>query len=336
MRSAVIVLSWNAADVALSCLASLAALAPGPEQLVVVDNASSDGSADLVAQRFPAVTLIRNQSNLGFSGGMNIGIRALLAQAQPPEVIILLNQDTLVDPGWLGAIDAAFEADPSAGAVGCKIRYPDGSIQHAGVTLDWPRAVAQHIGWHERDDGQYDVPRNFDLLTGAALALRSEALVRVGTLDEGYAPAYFEDADLCWRLRHAGYLLRYEPRATLVHQESLSLRDELTRSALYNRGRLRFVLKTYAFTDLLGPFANVERAFVRQYAHTAEGRVLRWAYAATLDALPGILAARRDLGVDTPASAPVAFHDLLVGLRHDLAYALHRRAIFCADTIASL
>lgn len=336
MRSAVIVLTWDAADDALSCLGSLAALNPAPDQIVVVDNASRDGSADLIAHRFPSFTLIRNQNNLGFSGGMNIGIRALLAQEQPPEAILLLNQDTLVDQGWLGALTAALEADPATGAVGCKIRYPDGRIQHAGVTLDWPRAIVSHVGWHERDEGQYDTPRNFEFLTGAALALRTEALIRVGMLDEGYAPAYFEDVDLCWRLRRFGYQLRYEPRATLIHQESLSLRDELTRSAHYNYGRLRFVLKTYPLADLLGPFAEAERAFACQYAHTAEGRALRWAYDGTLDALPGILAARRDLGVDAPTSVPTAFRDLLVGLRRDLAYALHRRATICADTIASL
>ncbi|NNJ09629.1 glycosyltransferase family 2 protein [Chloroflexales bacterium ZM16-3] len=336
MRSAVIVLTWNAADAALNCLGSLAALDPAADQIVVVDNGSADGTADLVAGRFPSITLIRNDRNLGFSGGMNVGIRALLAQDQPPEAIILLNQDTLVDAGWLAALTAPLEADPAIGAVGCKIRYPDGSLQHAGVTLDWPRAVAHHIGWHEADVGQHDVPRDLAFITGAALALRVDAVARVGLLDEGYAPAYFEDVDLCWRIRRAGYRLHYEPRATLIHQESLSLRDELTRSAHYNRGRMRFVLKTYALADLLGAFAEAERAFIRQHAHTAEGRALRWAYAGSLDALPDILAARRDLGVDTPVDAPDSIRDLLVGLRRELAHTLRRRAASCADTIASL
>jgi GT2 family glycosyltransferase len=336
MRSAVIVLTWNAADAALACLGSLAALDPAPDQVVVVDNASVDGSADRVAEHFPAVTLIRNAANLGFSGGMNVGMRALLAQKAPPEAIILLNQDTLVDTGWLAALTTALEADLTLGAVGCKIRYPDGSIQHAGVTLDWPRAVAHHIGWHEPDTGQHDAPQPMEFVTAAAVALRAEALARVGLLDEGYAPAYFEDVDLCWRLRRAGYRIGYAPAATLVHQESLSLHDELTRSAHYNRGRLRFVLKTYALADLLGPFVAAERDFMHMYGHQPEGRALRWAYAEALAALPDIIAARRALGLDTPDSALPALRNLLVGLRRELSHTLYRRAAACATEIYAL
>lgn len=335
MQSAVIVLTWNGGDEALACLERLAALDPAPAQVVVVDNASADGTAERVAARFPAFTLIRNERNLGFAGGMNTGMRALLAQAAPPEAIILLNQDTLVDPGWLGAITAPF-AEPAVGAVGCKIRYPDGTIQHAGVTLDWPRALARHVGWHEPDAGQHDTPRDAELLTFAAIALRSAALVQVGLLDEGYGPAYFEDMDLCRRLRLAGYTLRYEPRATLVHQESSSLRDELARSARYNHGRLRFVLKSYSLEQLLGPFAEAERAFIGLHGHHTEGRALRWAYAETLAALPGLVAARRALEPELPAEAHAAMAGLLIGLRRELAHTFYRRAAACADELIAL
>lgn len=335
MSGAVIVLTWNGGDSAIACLRSLAALDPAPERVVVVDNASVDGTADRVAAQLPALTLIRNGRNLGFAGGMNTGIRALLAERAPPEAIVLLNQDTMVDRGWLGAIVAPL-AEPAVGAVGCKIRYPDGTIQHAGVTLDWPRATARHVGWHEVDAGQHDTPRDVDGITFAAVALRSAALERVGPLDEGYGPAYFEDVDLCRRLRLAGYTLRYEPRATLVHQESRSIRDELARSARYNYGRLRFVLKSYSPRDLRGPFAAAEIAFLRDHAHTPEGRALRWAYAETLASLPGIIAARRALEPELPDSAEGAMRELLSRLRRELAYTLHRRASACADELVTL
>lgn len=333
MSSAVIVLTWNGGEAAIRCLESLAALDPAPGQVVVVDNASADGTPERVAASFPTFTLIRNERNLGFAGGMNSGIRALRDRT---ETIILLNQDTVVDRGWLGAITAPLADDPTLGAVGCKIRYPDGRIQHAGVWLDRPRAVAHHVGWHEADEGQHDTPRNVEFITAAAIALRAAAIARVGLFDEGYAPAYYEDTDLCWRLRRAGYTLRYEPQATLVHHESLSLRDELVRSGYYNRGRLRFVLKSYPPAELLGPFASAESAFLRRHAHYPEGRVLRYAYSETLAALPGIIAARQALEPELPGHAQASMGRLLLGLRRELARALYGRAIACADELQTL
>lgn len=336
MSNAVLVLTWNGGEAAMRCLEAVAALDPPPARVLVVDNASSDGTAERVAARFPAFNLIRNPRNLGFAAGMNIGIKALLALDPPPESIVLLNQDTLVDPGWLGAITAPLAEDMRIAAVGCKIRYADGSIQHAGVRLDWQRAVVHHIGWREADTGQYDAPCDAEYLTAAAIALRAAALAEVGLFDEGFWPAYFEDIDLCWRLRRAGYLLRYEPRATLMHAESLSLRDPLTRSACYNRGRLRFVLKSYPLDDLEGPFVAAERAFLAEHGHNPEGRALRYAYSESLAALPDIVAARRALEPDLPSEAAERLRDLLLSLRRELAGAFYRRAAVCAAELYSL
>jgi GT2 family glycosyltransferase len=336
VSSAVLVLTWNGGESAMRCLEAVAALDPAPGRVLVVDNASSDGTAAQVAARFPAFDLIRNPRNLGFAAGMNVGIKALLRLDAPPENIVLLNQDTLVDPGWLAAITAPLAENPRIAAVGCKIRYADGRIQHAGVRLDWPRAVARHIGWHKPDTGQHDAPCEAEYLTAAALALRAAALVEVGLFDEGFWPAYFEDIDLCWRLRRAGYLLRYEPRATLIHAESLSLRDALTRSAYYNRGRLRFVLKSYPLADLEGPFAAAERAFLAEHGHNPEGRALRYAYSESLAALPGIVAARLDLTPDPHPESAERLRDLLLSLRRELASVLHRRAAACAAELYNL
>lgn len=336
MRSAVIVLTWNGGEPALRCLASLAALDPAPDQVLVVDNASADGTPARVAQQFPGFTLLQNQRNLGFSGGMNRGITALLAPAEPPDAIVLLNQDTAVDRGWLGAIVAPLAVDAAVGAVGCKIRYPDGTLQHAGVVLERPRALARHVGLHEPDAGQFDAPRDVEFVTAAAIALRVTALRQVGLLDEGYAPAYFEDLDLCVRLRRAGYSLRYAPRATLLHQESTSLRDELTRSAHYNRGRLRFVLKHWGLAELRGSFAAAERAFLHQHGNHPESRVLRWAYAETLAALPALVAARCEQEPELPADTVDQLRALILDLRRELARALFQRANACADALVSL
>ena len=336
MNVAVLILSWNAVVPLQHCLRQVWALDPAPNQVMVVDNGSCDGSAEMVAHTFPLATLIRNGANLGFASGMNVGLRALMAQSVPPDLIILLNQDTLVDTNWLGALINAMRSDPTLGAVGCKILYPDGTIQHAGMFLEHPRAIAQHIGWHERDDGRFDQPTTMEFVTGAALALRRTTLEQVGLFDEGYAQAYFEDVDLLWRIRRVGYRIGYEPRATLVHHESLSLPDPLNRGALYNRGRLRFVFKSYPLEELFGPFATAERHSIIQCARSAEGRVLRWAYNETLTNLTGLVAARQILEPDLPTTTLSRMRTLLHELRQTLAHTLYRQAIMTAEEIRAL
>jgi GT2 family glycosyltransferase len=331
MRAAVVVLSWNAADEALACLASLAAQERPADRTIVVDNASADGSADRIAAAFPAAELFRNPRNLGFSGGMNVALRALLGEPAPPDVAVLLNQDTAADPGWLAGLLAPL-ADGSVGAVGSKIRFPGGALQHAGAALEWPRAIVRHVGWGEADEGQYDAPRDYELLTGAALALRLGALAEVGVFDEGYAPAYYEDADLCWRLWRAGHRLVYAPAATLAHQESHSTRDTVTRMAYYHRGRLRYVVKRLPIDELTAVFAPAEEAYLAAHAAAPEGRALRWAYAEALSALPETLAARASFHPPEPRAAD-AIREMLLGLQRTQSRALYASALATAATL---
>jgi O-antigen biosynthesis protein len=331
MRVGLILLTWNAADAALACLDGIAQLRRQPDHLLVVDNASADETAARIRQQFPNVTLIQNERNLGFSGGMNVGITALQRLPEPPDVVALLNQDTLLDPGWLDAIVAPF-VQPKVGAVGSKILYPDGTIQHAGKYHEWPRAVAQHVGWHEVDRGQYDEPRAFKDVTFAAVALRMAALNTVGLFDEGYAPAYYEDSDLCWQLRHHGYTIWYQPSAIVTHAESLSIRDAARRSQLYNRGRLRFVLKTYAPDDIWGAFADSERAFIAKHGRSIEARALRWAYIATVSELSSVLAARNTIRPALESLDQAAATRLLIDFKRALAQSLYDRARQTIDT----
>ncbi len=335
MNVGVIILTWNARDAALACRASLAQQTHQPQHILVVDNASADDTVVRIRREYPDTWLIENKHNLGFAGGMNVGITALQALPEPPEIVVLLNQDTVLTPSWLREITAPF-VDPEVGAVGCKILYPDGTIQHAGKFLEWPRAVAQHVGWHERDLGQYDQPQTVEDVTAAAIALRMDALRSVGLLDPGYAPAYYEDSDLCWRLRRRSYSIVYAPNARLTHHESLSISDEVRRSQLYNRGRLRFVLKSYTLTDILGPFAESEREFIAEHGRGAEARALRWAYIETLVQLPGILQARAEFHPALSGDESAALAQLLLDLKRALAQALYQRGIAAIETISSL
>src|SRR3712207_242617 len=174
MNVAVLVLAWNAAAAVAACLQTLARQQRAPDYTLVVDNASTDDTVECIEKQFGHVHLIRKETNMGYALGMNTGLQALQALPEPPDEVVLLNQDTLLEPDWLGELIIPFENDTHIGAVVCKIRYPDGTIQHAGKYLEWPRAVAQHVGWHEPDHGQYDQPRECDSVTAAAIGLRME------------------------------------------------------------------------------------------------------------------------------------------------------------------
>jgi GT2 family glycosyltransferase len=278
LKATVIILSWNGVEELPACLDAALAQEGAAVDLLVVDNGSADGSAALVRERYPVVRLVENGRNLGFAAGMNVGMRLLRDTAEPPDVVVLLNQDTIVAPDWLRSILAPFEEDDQIGAVGCKIYYSDGrTLQHAGAWIEPARAIPRHYGYGESDQGQYDQPRTFEYVTGAALALRMRALDQVGLLDEGYTH-FFEDVDLCWRLRRASYLVHYAPAATLRHAESRSVADPVRRGALFNRNRLRYIAKTFPSERLWIDFRCVERAFLLAYGFGAEARALQWAY----------------------------------------------------------
>jgi len=206
---AVIIVTYNSALYIESCLDSLADCG-GQPQIIVVDNASADGTADAVA-RYPTVKLIQNQKNLGFAAAVNRG-----AQATQGDPLILLNPDTLVFPGYLERLLSSLR-DPSIGVAGCKILEPDGvTLQHAGGVVA-ANALTQHVGRGEEDRGQYDELAEVDYVTGAGLAIRREVWESLGGFDEGYWPAYFEETELCWQARARGYRVVFVPEAVLLH-----------------------------------------------------------------------------------------------------------------------
>jgi GT2 family glycosyltransferase len=281
-------------------------------EVIVVDNGSTDGSPDFVAKNFPQVQLIRNARNLGFAIGVNIGIKAAIG-----DVIVLLNQDTVVQEGWLKALVEALWADGKVGIAGCKLLYPDGkTIQHAGGTVEYPSGLALHYGYREKDEGQWDEPRDVDYVTGAAMAIRRDVLERVGLFDEGFSPAYFEDIDICYRAREKGFLVRYVPHSILIHHESSSIGDKLL-SFYYQRSRIRFILKHYTPQQILDDFLASEEAGKEVALQRGQGRALRRAY------LEGILIAPRILmerwGADAEAIVNVV--EGLQKLREDLSEA---------------
>ena len=288
----IVIPAWNGMAYLAACLDALRADAvPGGAagvEVIVVDNASTDGSPDLVADRYPEVRLIRNRDNLGFAGACNVGLEAARGR-----ILVLLNQDTRVYPGWREALCRALQA-PRAGVAGCKSLYADGeTIQHAGGRIEWPLGMARHDGAGERDTGQWDVPRQVEYVTGAAMAFRRDVLEAVGLLDEGFWPGYYEDADFCYRVREAGYEVWYVPDALLVHAESASLAGTALLLQSFHQGRLRFVIKHLPPARFVDEFVPAEQAAHLEGARGEAALALRMAYLRAIPAVASLYSLRR-------------------------------------------
>jgi len=274
-RASVIVLSWNGETYLPDCLNAVMSQTHTPHEVILVDNASTDGSVESVATNFPPVRIICNDENLGFAGGMNVGLKLATG-----DITVLLNQDTVVREDWLAELVKAMEADEHIGIAGCKILYTDGqTIRHAGGYLEYPLGLAHHYGCGELDQGQWDEQREVEYVTGAAMAIRREVLERIGYLDEDFFPAYFEDADICFRARQSGYKVVYVPTAVLLHHESASTETEtVEQHYCYHRNRLRLLLKHYTLEQFKQDFLPIERERFALPLPLNEVRALRRSY----------------------------------------------------------
>lgn len=297
-----LVLAWNGRAYLHDCLNALTHQTyQGRHAILVVDNASTDDSRDLIQRDFPNIALHTNQRNLGFAGGNNAGLELLLAGRAPapidfiPDTIILLNQDTRVEPDWLHNLIDALDRHPNAGIVGCKIYFPDGqTLQHTGGQIIAPLATGTHRGTGEPDTGQYDREEPVEYVTGASMAIRRTLLANIGLLDEGFTPAYYEDSDYCYRARAAGFDVLYTPNARLRHDENTSLHAQSpAHQRAYHRNRIRFILKHNPLDTLAHTFALAEREAIHRWSLT-DSLARKHAYIDALIDLPHILAQRSD------------------------------------------
>lgn len=251
--SAVIV-NWNTRDYLARCLEALYAGAQGLSlETWVVDNASSDGSQEMVLQRFPQVRLLENAGNVGFGRANN----QALQQAQG-ETLLLLNSDAFLLPGALPLLYQRLSQHPEAGLTAPQLLYEDGSLQrscYAFPTLTtelWQTLYLDRVFARSRVFGRYLMTywdmqdaREVDVVMGACLLLRREALQQVGFFDEQFF-MYSEEVDLCYRLHRAGWKARYEPEAQAVHVWGGSSRRVKTETLLrLYRSRVQFFRKHY-------------------------------------------------------------------------------------------
>ncbi|MEO6715333.1 MAG: glycosyltransferase family 2 protein [Mycobacteriales bacterium] len=216
MRVAVVVPSWNGVDLLPACLDSLIAQDPLPE-IVVVDNGSTDGSPELVERDYPNVVLLKQRTNLGFAGGVNIGIHHALAY--DAQYIALFNNDAVAQPGWLEALVDEAEHHPEAGIVTGRLVSGDGStIDSTGDFYSWWGYPFPRGRGEPNDPGRYADREEVFGASGGATLYRAQMLRGIGLFDEAFF-AYYEDVDLSFRAQLAGWRVRYTPAAVAFHEQ---------------------------------------------------------------------------------------------------------------------
>ena len=246
-----IIVNYNARDLIVRCIESLRA--EGIEDIVVADNASVDGSEDAVRRADPGVRYHQTGGNLGYGTGANRGV-AFSESAAP--YLLVLNPDTVVEPGAIKTMLAAIEADPRRGIVGPGIEEPDGTLYPSARTfpdlidaighaflglvvpnnpftrryrmLDWDHAELADVDW----------------VSGSCFLMRRAAWDAIGGFDEAFF-MYAEDVDLCWRVREAGWTVTYEPAARVTHVQGASTdRHPYWMIAEHHRALFRFAVRT--------------------------------------------------------------------------------------------
>jgi GT2 family glycosyltransferase len=250
MDLSIVIVNWNTAGLLARCLESIYAHACSSDFVVwVVDNASSDGSPQMVCDRFPQAKLIRNEENLGFARANNQAIEGSCGR-----YILLLNPDTEVKPKSLDILLEFMEGHPQAGAAGARLLNPDGTLQdscYPAPTLSRELWFLLHLdrfwphGSYDMSEWALDAAREVDAVTGACLILRREILDQVGLLDEGYF-MYSEEIDLCYRLQQAGRCIYWVPQATVMHYGGQSTKQVAATMflQLYG-GKIRYYRKNH-------------------------------------------------------------------------------------------
>lgn len=238
-----VVVNWNGAALLEPCLSTLRASSYPNLRVLVVDNASADGSRDLVRSRFPTVRLVESDRNLFFAGGANVGVQ--LALEEGADYVLVMNNDTETAPSAVEALVAAAREHPRAAFLGPMIYYHDAptTIWSFGGRVSYWTGAIHHVGIREADTGQYADVLEVDYVTGCAMMGSLQAIRSIGLMDEGYH-MYNEDTDWCARATKLGYSVLAVPGAKVWHKVSMSSGGGLTSYKVYHR--LRSTLRFFA------------------------------------------------------------------------------------------
>ncbi len=312
-RASIVVVNYNSRGYLEACLRSLLGEENRDREIVVVDNASTDGSAEYVEQTFPEARVVRNEDNAGYGQGCNVGARHARGQ-----ILAFLNPDVTVEPGWLAPLIAALESDPGVGLVTSKILLMSdpkrtntcgNDVHCTGLTL------CRGLGM---DSDAFAEPEEVDAVSGAAFAVRRETFEALGGFD-GQFFMYMEDTDLSWRARLAGYRCMCIPDSIVHHDYSLRFGPRKT--FYQERNRYLMLLKSLRWGTLLAllPALLLGEVVTWGFALLRERRNLgnKWrAYVWTLRHWGQIMEARRA----TQSLRRVRDRELIARCTHRLAF----------------
>lgn len=256
MKIAVVVLNFNGIQDTLQCIYRVMQqkLAGFSIEIIIVDNASIDGSVEKIKQKFPHIHLLLNSENLGFAEGNNIGIKYALKK--DVDFILILNNDTVLEESMILRCVEAAASEPKGGIFGPKIYFTKGKETHkskyqksdlgnviwyAGGKIDWDHVSASHRGVDEVDKGQYNEKIKTTFVSGCAMFVRRSVFEKVGLFDKKYF-MYFEDVDLCIRARKKGFEALYIPSAVLWHKNAGSSGGTGSELQVYYQTRNRLLL----------------------------------------------------------------------------------------------
>ncbi len=268
MKVSIVILNWNGKEFIFGCLDSVRKLKTENWKLetVVVDNASTDDSVEEIEKKYEDIKILRNQKNLGFAEGNNVGIRYALKNGA--DYVLILNPDTIIDENLVVQLIKVAEKDEKVGLASPKVYFAPGYefhknryqkdesgkvIWYAGGIIDWDNILSPHRGVDEVDRGQYNKVVETDYASGSCMLIKKEVLEKIGLFDKKLF-LYWEDSDLSQRAKRAGWKVLYVPQAKIWHKVAASsaigsaLNDYyLTRNRLlfglrYARLRTKFAL----------------------------------------------------------------------------------------------
>jgi GT2 family glycosyltransferase len=277
----IIVVNWNNASDSIACIASLRKIQYASFDIILVDNGSHDGSADAICETAQDITCLRNDRNLGFAGGNNVGIEYALAQGT--DAVLLLNNDTIVDPEILNAFDEASDAQSDVGFLAAKIYYHDDPTRLWMGLPHWnPDACRfEHDGINEIDDGKrFTTITEVAYACGCALFAPATTLRRIGLMELSYF-CYFEEVDWCLRAADQGLRSYYVPNAKVWHKVSATSGGNQAPIIKYYRTRNQLLLARRQFAGRI-------RARIVWRVLSDELNTLSWREASLLQTLKRI------------------------------------------------